>query len=251
MLAAGYATRLYPRTLTQPKPLLPIAGRPILDYLLDRLEEVEKIDEAYVVTNAKFAGQFEQWAAARGGRPSPLRVSVVNDGTTGEESKLGAIGDIEFALRAEEVDDDLIVVAGDNLFTDSVRGFAEFGAGKDAPVVAVYDVGSVDEAKKFSVFRLASDGHITDFEEKPKQPSSTRIGIALYYFPKHSLRFIRQYMGEGNRPDPSGRLIEWLFSRVCMYTWAVPGKWFDIGSPETLAEADAAFLKIQEKGIYD
>lgn len=240
ILAAGYATRLYPLTLTQPKPLLPVAGRPMIDYTLQSLQEM-KVEKITVVSNAKFAPNFEAWAARCVEVAPFLSLSVLNDGSADESGKRGAIGDIVFALDNKHIEEDLIVVAGDNLFTHSIRDFAEFSRTRKAPVLGVYDVRSLEEAKKFSVFTLAPDGHIVDFEEKPEHPQNTRIGIALYYYPQEMLSLIRQYVQEGNNPDQPGRLIEWLCSRIPVYTWEVPGKWYDIGSKETLAEADRVF----------
>jgi glucose-1-phosphate thymidylyltransferase len=238
ILAAGYATRLYPLTLNQPKPLLPVAGRPMIEHVLDSLKPVNEIDHIYVVTNEKFAGHFESWSK---GYPEG-QITVVNDHSTDDANKLGAIGDMHLVITQGRIDDDLIVVAGDNLFSRPLAGFNEFCRARNAPVLGVYDVGNLEEIKKYNAIETDSEGRITFFQEKPQEPKSTITGIALYYYPKWSLELIKQYIADGNNPDQPGLLIQWLYPRTPVYVWRVPGIWFDIGSKETLAEANQIFL---------
>ncbi len=242
ILAAGYATRLYPLTLTQPKPLLPVVGKPMVDYVMDNLAPIGGIDRVYVVTNAKFAGHFQKWADDYGKR-APFAFTIINDGSTDDSNKLGAIGDLNLVLKQECVDDDLIVVAGDNLFSEKLGAFGEFCRAKNAPVLGVYDVESLESAKKYGVVAVNRDGVITDFKEKPALPASTLIGIALYYYPRATLKLVGQYLAEGNNPDQPGRLVQWLYPRTPVFTWTVPGIWYDIGSKETLEEANRIFAR--------
>ncbi|MDB6026867.1 MAG: Glucose-phosphate thymidylyltransferase [Verrucomicrobiales bacterium] len=243
ILAAGYATRLYPLTMTQPKPLLPVAGKPMIEYVLDNIDPIGGIDRVYVVTNAKFAGHFQKWADNYRATKSKLDFTIVNDGSTDDTNKLGAIGDLHLVLTKEKIDDDLIVVAGDNLFSETLEEFGKVCREKNAPVLAVYDVGSLEEIKKYNSISLDKEGKITFFEEKPKEPKSTLTGIALYYYPKSTLPLIKQYVAEGNNPDQPGRLVQWLYQRTPFYTWTVPGIWFDIGSKENLEESNRIFSK--------
>jgi len=239
ILAAGYATRLYPLTLDRPKALLPVAGRPMLEHLLDRLGEVEGLDEIYVVTNSKFAGVFRDWAASHG-----AGVRILDDGTSDEETKLGAIGDLDLTIREAGIDDDLLVLAGDNLFSESLAPFVEFGRAKGAPALGVFDVGDLELIRRYNAIDLGDDDRVTFFEEKPQEPRSTLTGIALYFYPRHSLRLVREYLEAGNNPDQPGRLVEWLYPRTPVYAWRVPGSWYDVGSKESLAEADRAFASL-------
>lgn len=242
ILAAGYATRLYPLTLNQPKPLLHVAGKPMLEHVIDNLSTIDGIDRAYIVTNAKFAGHFERWAE-EGKRPN---FTIVNDQSTDDSNKLGAIGDMHLVITKHAIDDDVIVVGGDNLFSDDLHDFGDYCRQKNAPVTAVYDVGDLEEIKKYNSIDIDEDGRILFFEEKPAVPKSTLTGIALYFYPRATLPLIDQYIAEGNNPDQPGRLVQWLYPRVPFYTWKVPGLWYDVGSIETLEEANRVFAQLPQ-----
>jgi glucose-1-phosphate thymidylyltransferase len=234
ILAAGYATRLYPLTLDRPKHLLEIGGRPILELLLDRLP-LDEVDGIYIVTNAKFAPRFREWA-----KSYPARIEVIDDGTTSDDDRLGAIGDLQLAISTG-IDDDLLVAAGDSLFSDRLEGFVRFARERGAPVIAVYDVGDLDEIRRLSALEVDEDSRVISFEEKPERPTTTLAGIALYFYPRSMLPLVAEYLEAGNNPDQPGRLLQWLHERTAVYAWIVPGRWFDIGTPETLADAERAF----------
>jgi len=241
ILAAGYATRLYPLTLTKAKPLLEVAGKPMIEWVLDNLAPIPNIDKVYVVTNNKFAADFQAWADGYASHQTKLSFKIVNDGSTSDADKLGAIGDINYVIKTEGIaDNDLIVVAGDNLFSQPIPGFALAAKGS-AAALAVYDVGNLDEIKKYNNINVDADGFITHFEEKPANPTSTLTGIALYYYAKETVPLFHTYVDEGNNPDQPGRFVQWLYSRKPVKTWTVPGTWFDIGSKESLDEANQIF----------
>ena len=244
VLAAGYATRLYPLTLNQPKPLLPVAGKPMMEHVLDNLMPIDEIDEIYIVTNAKFAGHFGAWAKEykTGHKTRPIR--IINDGSTDDSNKLGAIGDMKLVMDETHVADDIIVVGGDNLFSHNLEAFGDFCREKKAPVTGVYDVGDLEEIKKYNAIEIDDQDRITYFEEKPAQPKSTLTGIALYYYPQSVHGLIRQYIADGNNPDQPGRLVQWMYQRIPFYVWRVPGIWFDVGSKETLEEANDIFARM-------
>jgi glucose-1-phosphate thymidylyltransferase len=208
---------------------------------MDNLSPVEGIDTIYVVTNNKFAKDFETWAAQYQARNPNRKLKIVNDQSTDDSDKLGAIGDINLVLSRENLaSDDLIVVAGDNLFSEPLTEFARSAQGSEA-TLATYDVGDLEAIKKYSAITLDDEGVITSFEEKPKEPKSTLTGIALYYFSRETIPLFKTYIEEGNNPDQPGRFIQWLYTRKRVKTHQIQGTWFDIGSKETLEEANVLF----------
>ena len=243
ILAAGYATRLYPLTLTKAKPLLDVAGKPMVEWVLDNLAPIPDLDTVYIVTNNKFAADFQAWADGYNHRQPKIRFQIVNDQSTSDQDKLGAIGDIHLVVNQEHLDQkDLLVVAGDNLFSQSLEDFAAFAKGT-AATLATYDVGDLEAIKKYNNLTLDEDGRITAFEEKPQHPTGTITGIALYYFAAETVKQFNTYIAEGNNPDQPGRFIQWLYPRLGVHTYPITGTWFDIGSKETLEEANGIFAK--------
>jgi glucose-1-phosphate thymidylyltransferase len=241
ILAAGYATRLYPLTLNQAKPLLKIAGQPMIEWVVDQLTPIKSLERIFVVTNAKFTANFNAWARDYRKRKGAVELRIVNDGSTSDAEKLGAIGDICFVLEKEGISGtDLLVVAGDNLFSEPLTGYAEF-ASRNPATLGVYDVKSLEQAKKYNQIMTNSAGILTYFEEKPANPASTLCGIALYYYSPEALRLFNTYVGEGNNSDQPGRFIQWLYQRLDVFTYPISGLWYDIGSHEMLNEADALF----------
>jgi glucose-1-phosphate thymidylyltransferase len=181
ILAAGYATRLYPLTLTKAKPLLEVAGKPMIEWVLDNLAPIPDIQTVYVVTNDKFAEDFKAWADGY-------------DGSRSDADKLGAIGDIRLVITREELTNEpLIVVAGDNLFSEPLADFAAEAKGS-AATLATYDVGDLEAIKKYASIKIDGEGVITHFEEKPEKPESTLTGIALYYFAPETLELFTTYV---------------------------------------------------------
>ncbi len=241
ILAAGYATRLYPLTQTIAKPLLEVAGKPMIEWVLDNLAPIPNIELVYVVTNNKFAHDFQTWSEQYQGRGSKLKFKIINDGSSDDSDKLGAIGDVNLVLVRENLtEDDLIVVAGDNLFSEPLTEFAKQAAGSEA-MLATYDVGDLEAIKKYSAITTDAEGVITSFEEKPSNPKSTLTGIALYYFAASTIPLFTTYIAAGNNPDQPGRFIQWLYPRKPVKTFQVKGTWFDIGSKESLVEANRVF----------
>jgi glucose-1-phosphate thymidylyltransferase len=241
ILAAGYATRLYPLTQNKAKPLLEVAGKPMIEWVLDNLAPVPGIETIYVVTNSKFAHDFQTWAEQYERKSGKTRPRIINDGSKDDSDKLGAIGDVNLVLVRENLaDDDLIIVAGDNLFSEPLTDFVAHARGSEA-TLATYDVGNLEAIKKYSAITTDSTGVLTSFEEKPAEPKSTLTGIALYYFSRDTIPLFTTYIAAGNNPDQPGRFIQWLYTRKRVQTHQIKGTWFDIGSKETLEEANELF----------
>jgi len=247
ILAAGYATRLYPLTESKAKPLLEVAGKPMIEWVLDNLAPVPDLGTVYVVTNDKFARDFQTWADEYAKSQPKLTFKIINDGSRSDSDKLGAIGDIRLVLTREELaDESLIVVAGDNLFSEPLTDFVAAAQGS-AATLATYDVGDLEAMKKYSAIQIDAQGVITHFEEKPAKPETTLTGIALYYFAPETLELFTTYIAAGNNPDQPGRFIQWLHTRRPVKTFQIKGTWFDIGSKESLEEANKVFATFARK----
>ena len=257
ILAAGYATRLYPLTLNKAKPMLEVGGKPIIEWLFDNLASIPGLRSVYIVTNSKFANDFRAWAngysasaeatADKQGRQRGMQIKIINDGSTSDDDKLGAIGDINLVLTRENLTkDDLLVVAGDNLFEQSLSDFVN--AAKNAfATVAVHDVGDLEAMKKYGTVTIDPEGVIKDFEEKPKEPKSTLAAVALYYYSREALPLFTTYLAAGNNPDQPGLFLQWLYTRKPVGTFEIKGRWLDIGSKETLENADKIFAGLNRR----
>jgi glucose-1-phosphate thymidylyltransferase len=232
ILAAGYATRLRPLTDTWAKELLPVGGRPILDRILENLAGVSEVDEVHVVTNARKAPAFHKWGQGR-------EVIIHDDGTTSNDDRLGAIGDMLFVLEQASLDDDLLVIAGDNLFEFRLTDLVAFWQSKGvASAVAVRDVGSLELASHYGVVELDGDGLMHSFIEKPADPVSSLAATATYVFHRDHARLIKAYLDGEHGSDQPGRFVGWLHRHEPVYGWVFHETWFDIGNHEQLLEAD-------------
>ena len=225
ILAAGYATRLYPLTENFPKPLLEVAGKPILDWLIDDLERDDRIEEYYVVTNHKFAGIFEKWAS------SHRAVTIVDDGTESNETRLGAVRDIRFTIDRCGIDDDLLVMAGDNLLDFSLSGFVRYAEGKGASCVMRYFEPDAARLRRSGVAELGPGDRLLSMAEKPENPASHWCVPAFYCFTAADLRLVRTAIDDGGcGTDAPGSFIAWLCRRTQVFAWEMPGRRYDIGT---------------------
>lgn len=240
-LAAGYATRLHPLTLDCPKALLDVGGRPILSRILECIVMSAPVDEICVVSNARFFAHFERWAVAFR-TSAPLR--VLNDGTHGEATRLGAVGDLAFALRESPPTGDWLVVAGDNLLeldlASALRDFESLTlpGGERAPRLLVRRAAvQLGGPSPYNEVVLGEAGRVLEFREKPRAAVSDLAAIALYLFPRRIAARVHEYLASGGNPDAPGHFIEWLVRHEPVHASPLTGVWHDIGTPETLASA--------------
>lgn len=239
ILAAGYAVRLYPLTENQAKPLLQVGGKVIIDYILQNLEGVKEIKDVFVVTNDRFFSQFLQWRDNYAGTKNIL---LVNDGTKSNEDRLGAIGDLHLVLQQQNINEDLLVIAGDNLFQFSLKNFADFFHQEKSTVVAFHDLKDVDKIKGKYGVGIISHHTLLEFEEKPLNPSSTLVSTACYLFTARDLAFVQDLVHTG-KADAPGHLIRWLMEKSRVRGFVFNEPWFDIGSFESLQEAEEVYGK--------
>lgn len=237
ILCAGYATRMYPLTRNRPKPLLPVGGKPMIEYITEPLESIDEIETINIVTNSKFHSHFQEWSR---NLRSEKRYTVLDDGTKDDATKRGAIGDILFTLETVGIDDDLLVVAGDNLMTPNFSTFVSFFHEKGTSI-GIYDVGDISLTPLYAEVRLDEDSRLIHFLEKPEEPSTTLIAICLYLFAREDLPLFKTYIEEGNNPDQPGRFIQWLYKRKPVYGHVISGKWYDIGNLEQYEKANVEF----------
>jgi glucose-1-phosphate thymidylyltransferase len=243
LLGAGYATRLYPLTKDRPKPLLPVAGVPILQRICEQLFKVKSLDKIMLVTNHRFVSHYYNWLRDyQTQRALPVPIEIFDDLTTSPDDRLGAVGDINFVIQNAKLDDDLMVIAGDNLILFPLQDFAtagqEKGAAaclkdlKDKKLVSLYGAVEVDKA-----------GKIVDFEEKPPRPRTTLISIGLYYWGKAHLGLFKQYLEEGNKKDQPGYFLQWAHRRIPVHGHVIDGEWYDIGDIDSYNTANEILMK--------
>ena len=292
ILAAGYATRLYPLTENFPKPLLDVAGKPILDWLIDDMSQTGLVDEYVVISNHKFAPIFEEWAAKKHSQLSKLaqgvpncsqgygnhnsqlsifnshfleqraqsdacvnyaesrqncyevKFSIVDDGTSSNETRLGAVKDIQFAIEQLHLDDDLLVMAGDNLLDFSLAAFIRYAQQKNATCVMRYYEADETKLRRSGVAEVAADDRILSMEEKPAQPKSHWCMPAFYYYTRHDSRLIQQAIDAGCGTDAPGSFISWLCTQTNVYAWEMPGKRYDIGNLASYEEVKKVFKSV-------
>lgn len=246
VIAAGYATRLGELTKNFPKPLLKIGNTTILDRMLDDIDTVPEIDEHIIITNHKFAYIFEEW---KDNRPSLLfkegqggsPITIVDDGTSTNETRLGAVCDLLFAMEKLNIDDDILVVAADNILFFTFKDFVDYANKKDASCIMCHEQPSIEKLRRTGVVELAADGRVLGMEEKPERPKTRWAVPPFYIYKKKDLPLVRHSVDDGCGKDAPGNLAHYMVEHTTMYAWKMNGGRFDIGSPDTYREACEKF----------
>ena len=228
ILAAGYATRLYPLTENFPKPLLEVKGKTILDWLIDDIDALGVIDEYVVISNHKFASHFDKWAKGKA-----QKITVVDDGTNSNETRLGAVKDIQFAIDSLGIDDEMLVIAGDNLLDFSLTEFIKYVQKKNASCIMRYYEPSEEKLHKCGVVEIDGNDKILGMEEKPANPKSHWCCPPFYFYTREDAKLVKKGIESGCGTDAPGSYIAWLASQTTVYAMEMPGKRYDIGNLES------------------
>lgn len=239
VLAAGYATRLYPLTENFPKPLLQVGEKTILDWLLDDIQTSAEVDEYVVISNHKFAHHFESWAERK-----PYKITVVDDGTDTNETRLGAVKDIQFAIETLGLDDDLLVIAGDNVLDFSLTKFIAYAKQKNASCIMRYYEPEQQRLKKCGVVCVDADDRVADMTEKPENPASHWCCPPFYYYTRPDAGLVARGIAAGCGTDAPGSYIAWLCTQTPVYAMEMPGKRYDVGNLESYQK-----IRLEYKGI--
>ena len=240
ILAGGYAKRLWPLTKNKPKQLLSVGGRPMIEYIMEKLEVQEDIDKIVISTNEKFEDNFKEWLL---GYKSSKDIELVIEPTLSEKNKLGSVGALGYLIKEKNIDEELMIIGGDNLFGFDLRDLINYYREKKGNVVALYDLKSIQKARSYGVAKVDEEMRIIDFVEKPKNPPSTLVSTACYVLSQEGIKGILTYLDAGENPDAIGFFIKWLIKRERVFGFVFSGKWFDIGSLESLKEADFIYAK--------
>lgn len=238
LLAAGYATRLYPLTKDRPKSLLPIGNSNIMEFIVKKIEQVAAVDQIIIVTNDRFKAQFEGWAL---NYLSSKQITVLSDGTTTNENRLGAIADIQFAIDTAGINGDILVMAGDNLFDFSLVDFVAFFNNAGGDCITAHELSDMAALKRTGVIEVDSSRKVISFEEKPPQPKSNLAVPPFYIYKQATLSLVKKYLDQGNNPDAPGNFIPWLIRHQPVYAFKFTGKRYDIGNLASYEEACKIF----------
>ena len=237
ILAAGYATRMYPLTLNYPKPLLEVGGKKIIDWLIEDLEKAG-VERTVVVSNHKFISQFQAWAEGR------ENIIVLDDGSEDNDHRLGAVKDIEFAIEEANIDDDIVVLAGDNVLNFSLSSFIEYGRKRKTSCIMRHEEKDENKLRKTGVIEISEDELVLNMEEKPKEPKSNWAVPPFYYYTKEDKDLIKEGIASGCGTDAPGSFVSWLVKTRPVHAYRMIGERFDVGSIEGYEK-----IKKEYKGI--
>lgn len=240
ILGAGYGVRLYPLTKNLPKPLLSIAGKPVIEWTLEKLSFIKELKEIYIVVNQHFYTSYIRWLTDY---KSAQKIKIINDGSTSPDDRLGAIRDIQFVIEQEKIKDDLLIIAGDNLFDISLTALINFYK-KHGAVIALKNLKGLKQKilSQYGIATLDKTMRVIDFEEKPPVFKGTLAGLCLYIFPEKEKGLIKQYLNSGFNPDAPGYYIQWCYKRIKLYGHVIKGEWFDIGDIESYNKAQDYYM---------
>lgn len=242
ILAAGYATRLYPLTKDQPKPLLKIGPKTIADFLLDRLAEVPSIDKVFVVTNAKFFPHFKKWAEiVKRLQKYSFQILIVNDQTTSNVTRLGAIADVQYVISQEKINDEIVITAGDNIFNFDFGQIYHFYKQKQATAILVHPIKDKKRLTSVGVVQVDENSRVTGFEEKPAEPKTNLIAPPVYFIPKENIHFIEMFLQKSQTHDAPGFFISWLHTQIPVYAYLMKEKYYDIGTLDMYNKVNQTF----------
>lgn len=234
LLAAGYATRLYPLTENMPKALLKLGEKTILEMVTDKIDEVDDVETIYIVSNEKFYNSFVEWSKSYKGTK---KVKVINDHTTNNDNRLGAIGDLKYVIDKEKIDDEILVMASDNIFDFSLCDFEKMYRRTNSDMICAHVIENKDDLHSMGVVELDGDGKVISFEEKPQEPKSD-LGVPPFYlYKRDTVKLIDKYLDEGNNPDAPGHFVPWLIGHRDVYAYVFEGVRIDIGTPESYYDA--------------
>lgn len=246
ILAAGHATRLYPLTENFPKPLLPIScDKPIINYILERIEELEAISVIYVITTKKFYNLFLQWKEQYK-NIFKKNIEIVHNNTILEEEKLGAIGDIYYTIKEKSIEEDTLIIAGDNFFDFSLKKVYNFfyeNKENKKNIVCTMNIDEIEKLKRMGVATLDDENRITCLTEKPYKPESNTAVFAIYFYTKSTVSLFSKYLDEGNLKDAPGYFLSWLCKREDVFAYNISGNCYDIGTLEGYEEVKSKYKK--------
>ena len=228
ILAAGYATRLYPLTENFPKPLLEVKGKPILDYLISDLETTGYINEYIVISNHKYINNFINWQ-----KMHKEKITILDDGSISNEERLGALKDIKYALDKLDIKEDVLIIAGDNLLDFSLKDFLSYARKINSSCVMYYEMDDINKLKKTGVLEIDRNNLVIGMEEKPENPKSHYSCPPFYYYLNKDLRMINDACKDKNNIDAPGSFVKYLYNKTKIYAYKMPGNRYDIGTLES------------------